>query len=88
MKNCGTNFEQQLRQNTEMVYPEGTFATFARLFWEEQLKASSGKKGRQNRWHPLMIKWCMFKPSITFWCYLPHVTHIWIYCTSIRANTS
>ena len=48
-----------LNSNSKKIqerYPEGTFA---RLFWEEQLKASSGKKGRQNRWHPLMIKWCL-----------------------------
>lgn len=50
---------QILNRNSDKIqkrYPEGSFA---RLFWEEQQKASSGKKGRQNRWHPLMLKWCL-----------------------------
>lgn len=42
--------------NIKQAYPEGSFA---RLFWEEQLKAASVKDARQIRWHPLMIKWCL-----------------------------
>ena len=38
------------------AFPEGSFA---RLFWEEQLKAARVKDPRQMRWHPLMIKWCL-----------------------------
>ena len=33
--------------------------SYARLFWEEQLKAAKLKDPRQIRWHPLMIKWCL-----------------------------
>ena len=40
-------------QNT---YPEGSFA---RLFWEEQLKAATVTNARQIRWHPMIIKWCL-----------------------------
>ena len=40
----------------KMAYPEGSFA---RLFWEEQLKASLKDDMRQVRWHPCMIKWCL-----------------------------
>ena len=40
----------------KMAYPEGSFA---RLFWEEQLKASLTDDMRQVRWHPCMIKWCL-----------------------------
>lgn len=36
------------------AYPEGSFA---RLFWEEQLKVKSLADTRQARWHPCMIKW-------------------------------
>ena len=48
-----------LNENYEQIkqtYPEGSFA---RLFWEEQLKAATVKDPRQIRWHPLMIKWCL-----------------------------
>lgn len=34
--------------------------SFARLFWEQQLKASNCKNSRQMRWHPTMIKWCLY----------------------------
>lgn len=33
--------------------------SFARLFWEEQLKAASVKDPRLMRWHPVIIKWCL-----------------------------
>ena len=48
-----------MEEHTERVmaaYPEGSFA---RLFWEEQLKASSVADKRQVRWHPIMVKWCL-----------------------------
>lgn len=48
-----------MNENHEQIkqaYPEGSFA---RLFWEQQLKAASVKDARQVRWHPLMIKWCL-----------------------------
>jgi len=38
------------------TFPEGTFA---RLFWEEQVKAASVKDNRQFRWHALTIKFCL-----------------------------
>ena len=38
------------------TYAEGSFA---RLLWDEQLKAASTKDPRQVRWHPVLIKWCL-----------------------------
>ena len=37
--------------------PEGSFQ---RLFWEEQIKASSVVNARARRWHPVFIKWCLY----------------------------
>lgn len=48
-----------MNKNYEQIkgtFPEGNFA---RLFWEEQLKAARVKDPRQMRWHPLMIRWCL-----------------------------
>ncbi len=45
-----------MKDSTDYIkkaYPEGTFA---RHFWEEQLKAASAKDSRQVRWHPLKHK--------------------------------
>ena len=43
-------------ENVRKAYPDGSFA---RLFWEEQLKAASVSDSKQVRWHPLLIKWCL-----------------------------
>jgi len=33
------------------------------LFWEQQIKAAECKSSKPMRWHPVMIKWCLYKPS-------------------------
>ena len=48
-----------MNENSEVVkkaYPDGSFA---RLFWEEQLKAANASSAKQVRWHPVIIKWCL-----------------------------
>ena len=40
----------------KQLYPEGSFQ---QIFWEQQKEASS-RTGKGRRWHPLMIKWCIF----------------------------
>lgn len=37
-------------------YPEGSFQ---QIFWAQQRQASS-RSGKGRRWHPLMIKWCIY----------------------------
>ena len=34
--------------------------SFQRIFWEEQRKAVACGNPRQVRWHPLIIKWCLY----------------------------
>lgn len=34
--------------------------TFKSIFWKQQLKAMSLKNKRSIRWHPLLIKWCLY----------------------------
>lgn len=38
-------------------YPE---KTFERMFWEQHAMSSARKDGRGFRWHPAMIKWCLY----------------------------
>ena len=33
---------------------------YRRVFWEQQMKAASQNDARQMRWHPAMIKWCLY----------------------------
>ena len=37
-------------------YSEGSFQ---QVFWDQQLSAAN-IPGKGRRWHPLMIKWCIF----------------------------
>ena len=39
------------------TYPEDSFE---RLFWDQQVKASSYKNSKSMKWHPLFIKWCLY----------------------------
>jgi len=34
--------------------------TFKRVFWEQQLQAASKEDHRGMRWHPLIIRWCIY----------------------------
>lgn len=43
-------------QKVKDAYPDGSFA---KLFWDEQLKAASASDSRQVQWHPVIIKWCL-----------------------------
>ena len=38
-------------------YEEGSFP---RIFWEAQQKAATLKSLKSMRWHPLMIRWCLY----------------------------
>ena len=34
--------------------------SFQYIFWQQQLEAASKKKAQNMRWHPLMIRWCLY----------------------------
>lgn len=38
-------------------HPPGSFG---HIFWEQQQKACSIKNPRSMKWHPLMIRWCIY----------------------------
>ena len=42
--------------------------TFARIFWDQQ-KESLLKKHTQMRWHPTMVKWCIYLRMLSPSCY-------------------
>jgi hypothetical protein len=46
--------------NAEAIAAKHPNGTFARVFWEQQVKASTLSDARQMRWHPAMIKWCLY----------------------------
>ena len=34
--------------------------SFRRVFWEQQVEAAKQKNARTMKWHPLMIRWCLY----------------------------
>ena len=54
------DFTQLIKDHSKDV--ESTFeeGTFQRLFWSQQQTASSLKNSKSMRWHPLIIKWCLY----------------------------
>ena len=54
-----------MKENSEKVaakYPENSFA---RLFWSQQLKAAQQKTSKSMRWHPVMVRWCIYLRHIS-----------------------
>jgi len=52
-----TDLLQIMNENTDSVQKVYAIkGTFARLLWDEQLKATTAKGPHQIRWHPMLIK--------------------------------
>lgn len=43
--------------------------TFSSIFWKQQVKASSVKSPKGMRWHPAMIRWCLYLHHKSSGCY-------------------
>ena len=42
---------------------------FMQIFWSQQLKAASLDSTRQMRWHPAVIRWCLYLHHCSSGCY-------------------
>ena len=42
---------------------------FMKIFWDQQLKAASLSSTRQIRWHPAVIRWCLYLHHRSSGCY-------------------
>ena len=42
---------------------------FKEIFWQQQLKAASLKDSRSMRWHPAVIRWCLYLHHRSSGCY-------------------
>ena len=49
-----------MKKNAKEVKIEFSDESFPQLFWEQQMKAALVKDARAMRWHPLIIKWCLY----------------------------
>ena len=60
------DLEHIMSQSSSHIYSTFPENFFQRIFWEQQQKAATLHTARSMRWHPLMIKWCL---------YLQHLSH-------------
>ena len=47
----------------------GSGENFSSIFWQQQLKAAKLKKKNGMRWHPAMIRWCLYLHHRSSGCY-------------------
>ncbi|KAJ8311135.1 hypothetical protein KUTeg_011313 [Tegillarca granosa] len=45
-------------EDVEKAYPNPN--SLQRLFWEQQLRSSKDNASRSMRWHPMIVRWCLF----------------------------
>lgn len=57
MHNDLTQIVNDQTSKVNATYPDDCFQ---KLFWMQQKKASALTNARSMRWHPLMIKWCLY----------------------------
>lgn len=51
---------QIMKQSARDVAQSHPPGSFARIFWENQQRASSVADARNMRWDPLMVRWCLY----------------------------
>ena len=49
-----------MQEHTTEIHQNHPPESFARLFWDQQQRASSVASSSAMKWHPLMIKWCIY----------------------------
>ena len=54
------DLRQIMEKCANKVTSEHPVGSLARVFWEQLLKAASCSNQRQMRWHPLIVKWCLY----------------------------
>ncbi len=54
------DIKEIIKDNTAKIAATFKEDTFERMFWEQHSKAYECKDARGMRWHPAMIKWCLY----------------------------
>ena len=56
----GEDLQAVMKSENSRIMEEFPEGSFGRLFWKQQLDATSRKDKRGMRWDPLMVKWCLY----------------------------
>ena len=54
------DMEEIMSNADEQIGKSAAEGSFKKIFWDQQKQASKKADKRGNRWHPLMIKWCLY----------------------------
>ena len=54
------DISQLMKDHTKDIHSNYEEGTFQRLFWDQQNTANSLGSNKSMRWHPLIIKWCLY----------------------------
>ena len=72
----GENVDKQMHQDLLTILQENNdhlkklpTGSFKELFWNQQMKAAQLRSHSAMRWHPLMIKWCIYLRHLSSGCY-------------------
>ena len=58
-----------MMNNYSKAVESDTSNPFRKIFWEQQLKATTLTSTRQMRWHPAIIRWCLYLHHRSGGCY-------------------
>ena len=64
-----TDLKTIMQENAKEVADSFPAKSIQQLFWEQQQQAASVSDSRSMRWHPLMIKWCIYLRHISSGAY-------------------
>ena len=60
LDDCLHNDFKQMVKECEVQMEGATPNSFKWVFWQQQMDAASETDSRGMRWHPLMIRWCIY----------------------------
>ena len=60
-----SDLQEIVTASTQQVTKEFPENSFQHLFWDQQKSALERKDSKSMRWHPLMIKWCLYLRHIS-----------------------
>ena len=77
LQSCGIRVDENLHQDLisimtshhQKILEEFPPGSFQRLFWEEQFKSAKLSDAHGLRWHPMMIRWCLYLRHISSGAY-------------------
>ena len=59
-KDFNDNLLDIMQGYSEQIAKDYPKESFPHWFWQQQMQAASVKNNRSIKWHPMMIKWCLY----------------------------